>query len=86
MNPNARYTVYSLAGFYLIYLAYQMYGSIADASSEKPLMVIFMVLFVVLGMFLVIYSARQLWLNAKNRSTDAEQEEKEDDGQSGDVL
>ncbi len=48
-RDKARVAVYAMGGFYLLYLAWQMYGELSTAGSEKPLMIGFMIFFTIIG-------------------------------------
>ncbi len=58
MNDKARAAVYALAGIYLLYMAYQIFNSRMDqGGSQYTLMLIFSVIFLVLGIGLIVFSA-----------------------------
>ncbi len=57
MNDKARAAVYALAGIYLLYMAYQIFNSRMDqGGSQYTLMLIFSVIFLVLGIGLIVFS------------------------------
>lgn len=60
-REKARIAVYALAGFYLLYLAWQMYGGLAEAGSDKPLMIGFMIFFVIVGAGLAGWGLYSSW-------------------------
>lgn len=72
---NARIAIYTLAGFYLLYLVYEMYHELSAAGSDKSIMIVFMVLFAIVGGALVINGIRHSWLYAKEKSQPKEEEE-----------
>lgn len=53
---NARTVIYSLAGVYLLSLAYNMFGVISSTKgSEQIVMIVFTILFTVIGLGMVIF-------------------------------
>lgn len=57
MREKGRAAIYTMAAFYLLYLAYQMFGSrMENEGTNYALMMFFSVLFVVLSAGLVVFS------------------------------
>ena len=54
-RDKARFAIYALGGVYLLYLAWELLQNLSTAGSEKPLMIIFMVLFAVIGVAAVVF-------------------------------
>lgn len=48
-REKARIAIYALAGVYLLYLAYQMFKALSTAGSERLILLIFAVLFALIG-------------------------------------
>lgn len=69
-REKARIAVYALAGLYLLYLAWQMYGGLAEAGSDKPLMIGFMIFFVIVGAGLVGWGLYSSWKALDKQGTD----------------
>lgn len=74
-RDNARMAVYALGGAYLLYLAWQLYSGLETAGSEKPLMIVFAVLFALVGSGAVILGLYSGWKQAKKLQEAAEPEE-----------
>lgn len=56
-KDKGRMAIYSLAGVYLLYLAYEMFRAISSsAGSEKVIMIVFSVLFAVIGAGAILWS------------------------------
>lgn len=61
MNEKARAAVYAMAGGYLLYMAYQVFGSRMDhGGNEYTLMLIFSILFLIFGIGLIGFSIYML--------------------------
>ncbi len=60
--------VYALAGIYLLYLAWEIRKNLPTAGTEKPLMIVFMVLFAVIGIAAVANGIYSAWKQAKEMS------------------
>lgn len=58
MNKDkSRAAIYATAGVYLLYLAYQIFGSrLDDGGSEYTLMLIFSIFFLIAGLGLIAFS------------------------------
>ena len=67
-RDKARVAVYAMGGFYLLYLAWQMYGELSTAGSEKPLMIGFMIFFTIIGAGLAGWGLYSGWKAASGRS------------------
>lgn len=50
---RARMAVYALAGIYLLYMAWNMFKNLETAGGEKPVMMIFIAIFGIIGLALV---------------------------------
>jgi hypothetical protein len=58
MNEKARAGVYVLAGIYLLYMAYQVFGARMDSTGmEQTLMLVFSVIFLLCGIGLFAFAA-----------------------------
>ena len=64
-RDNARMAVYGLGGAYLLYLAWQLYSGLETAGSEKPLMIIFVVVFALAGAGGVAMGLYSAWRQGK---------------------
>ena len=54
MNDKARAAVYAMAGVYMLYMAYQVFGARMDnGGSDLTLMLTFSVIFVIFGLGLI---------------------------------
>ena len=82
-RDNARMAVYALGGAYLIYLAWELFSGLDTAGSEKPLMLVFGILFAVIGAAAVAGGLYSGWKHMKNMqqtaSNSAPESEKEKD-------
>lgn len=74
-RDKARVAVYALGGVYLLYLAWQMFGELAAAGSEKPLMIVFIIFFAIVGAALVGWGLYSSWKAVKERTAAPEAEE-----------
>ncbi len=77
-RDKARIAVYALAGFYLLYLAWQMYGGLAEAGSDKPLMIGFIIFFVIVGAGLAGWGLYSSWKRLGNPADEKQQPESEE--------
>ena len=61
LSTKLSLTIRVLVGFYLLYTAYQLFPGATSAEEQGHLLLtVFMVLFVIIGFFLIIVSARSL--------------------------
>ena len=74
-RDKARVAVYAMGGFYLLYLAWQMYWELSTAGSEKPLMIGFMIFFTIIGAGLAGWGLYSGWKTARDRMAASEPEE-----------
>ena len=74
-RDKARIAVYALGGLYLLYLAWQMFQELPTAGSEKPLMIVFLIFFVVIGAAMVGWGLYTSWKAVKGRTAVPETEE-----------
>ncbi len=65
-RDNARMAVYALGGAYLIYLAWELFSGLDTAGSEKPLMLVFGILFAVIGAAAVAGGLYSGWKRMKD--------------------
>ena len=75
-RDKARVAVYALGGMYLLYLAWQMFGELATAGSEKPLMIVFIIFFAIVGAGLAGWGLYSSWKTVKERTAAPEKEER----------
>lgn len=62
MNKDkARWGIYALAGVYLLHLAYEMFQQLSTAGSDRIIMIVFIVLFVIIGIGLIGLSLLHMW-------------------------
>ena len=82
MNGKNRSYILGIAGGYLLYLAYQLFENWnnPDAGMSQPVRILFIALFVLLGIGLMIY-AIHLW-----KVADREEKEKEKQPDNEDTL
>lgn len=74
-SNQKRSVFYGLAGIYLLYLAYELYGNLPEISGKEHMFcMIFMVLFVVGGVGILFFAFR---LFRKKEQPNAEESEKE---------
>ena len=80
-RERTRFGLYMIVGAYLIYLAYQMYQN-PDANSQSMVINVFMVLFLVIGIWLLIFGGWLLYQNVKHPQGDdtAKEEQEESTG------
>ena len=78
-RDKARVAVYAMGGFYLLYLAWQMYGELSTAGSEKPLMIGFMIFFTIIGAGLAGWGLYSSWKAASRRSAGVEEAKQSDE-------
>jgi hypothetical protein len=64
-KDKARPAIYTMAGIYLLTLAYEMFQQLSDAGSEKIIMIVFMVFFVIAGIGIAAFGIRSMWKNNK---------------------
>ena len=58
---KARPAIYTMAGFYLAYLSWQMFHEISRTTgSEQTIMIVSSILFAVIGLLLCVFSLRGL--------------------------
>lgn len=82
MNRDKRRVVfYTMGGVYLLYLAWNMFRGLSDAGSEKTLMLVFIVLFAIIGAGLVVWGLRTGWKTTQDMSMEEESEEPEESEQ-----
>lgn len=88
-RDKARLAVYALGGVYLLYLAWELLQGLPTAGSEKPLMIVFIALFAVIGVAAIgagVYSgwkqAKETAEAAKRQAEEPSEEEKEEEEQS----
>lgn len=56
-NEKGRAAIYAMAGVYLLYMAYQIFGArVENGGNEYTLMVIFSVFFLIFGIGLIAFS------------------------------
>lgn len=78
-RDKARVAVYAMGGFYLLYLAWQMYGELSTAGSEKPLMIGFMIFFTIIGAGLAGWGLYSGWKTASGRSAGVKEAKQSDE-------
>ena len=78
-RDKARVAVYAMGGFYLLYLAWQMYGELSTAGSEKPLMIGFMIFFTIIGAGLAGWGLNSGWKAASGRSAGVKEAKQSDE-------
>lgn len=78
-RDKARIAVYALGGLYLLYLAWQMFQGLPTAGSEKPLMIVFLIFFVVIGAAMVGWGLYTSWKAASGRSAGVEKAKQSDE-------
>ncbi len=65
-KDKGRAAIYAMAGVYLLYMAYQIFGSRMDnGGSDYTLMMIFSVLFLIFGVGLIVFSIYMMKKNEK---------------------
>lgn len=78
-RDKARIAVYALGGLYLLYLAWQMFQGLPTAGSEKPLMIVFLIFFGVIGAAMVGWGLYTSWKAASGRSAGVEKAKQSDE-------
>lgn len=77
---NGRLAIYGMAGFYLLYMAYNIFKGLGTSSgNEKILMIVFMILFVIIGGGMIAFSLVQMYKIRKADMERAQYEEDEED-------
>lgn len=66
-NKNARYMLYIMGGIYILFMVRELWIGLGTAGSEKPIMILFIGLFSLIGTGMIIMSARQIWRNKKQK-------------------
>lgn len=75
-KENGRILFYSLAGAYLIYLAFSMAKGLGDVTgAERVVIIIAAVVFAVVGVGIVCWEIRKVIKQAKNASMEGPKEE-----------
>lgn len=74
-RDRARFAVYGLAGVYLLYLVYEMVQGLNQAGEEKNIMLIFSVLFGVIGVGLIGAAVYKSWQFAKEAKQEQEMQQ-----------
>ena len=65
---KARPAIYTMAAFYLAYLSYQMFKQISVTSgSEQTMMIVFSILFAVIGVGGILFGLMAGYKNTKDR-------------------
>lgn len=67
-RDRARLAVYALGGVYLLFLAWELFQGLSTAGSEKPLMLVFIVLFTLIGAAAVGIGIYSGWKQVKGLS------------------
>lgn len=67
-RDRARLAVYALGGVYLLFLAWELFQGLSTAGSEKPLMLVFIVLFTLIGVAAVGIGIYSGWKQIKGLS------------------
>lgn len=80
---KARMAVYSMAGFYLVYLAYNMFRDLnTTTGNDRVLMIVFMIFFAVVGVGMMVMGiVKGYQLSKRNmppKSDDQEEDEHSD--------
>lgn len=80
-RDKARLAVYALGGVYLLFLAWELFQGLSTAGSEKPLMLVFIILFTLIGAAAVGMGIYSGWKQAKGLSVaeEASAETEEDE-------
>lgn len=73
-RESVRIAFYSLAGAYLIYLAYNIYKQLSTAGSERIWMIVFIVFFVLVGLALIGMGVHYGWKSSKEAEKRAEED------------
>ncbi len=82
--PKASLTIRLLIGAYLLYIDYQVYGDVmAREGISKLVMIICMILFAVIGVFLMIMSGRALLGAGEDKKPEKEADKEADKEQAG---
>ncbi len=84
MREKGSAAIYSMAGIYVLYMAYQIFQGLGTAEgSERVLMVVFMILFGVLGAGLIGLSLYMLYKFSKDGGSIQEAEMAQTEENSG---
>ncbi|MFI3238679.1 MAG: hypothetical protein R3Y47_11775 [Lachnospiraceae bacterium] len=67
-KDRARMAVYALGGVYLLMQVYEMYGALSTAGEYKTIMIVFMLLFTLVGIAMIYMGLRSTYLYAKQSS------------------
>lgn len=74
-RDKARFAIYAMGGLYLLYLAWKMYGDLSTAGTEKTLMIVFIVLFALIGVVMAGWAFYTGWKLTQNMGMGTEPEE-----------
>ncbi len=89
-RDKGRFAVYAMGGVYLIYLAYHMLKTQVKGGTEAALMIIFAVLFLIIGVGILGFSFYMFYTFGKKRSQnegrDKENILQENDNAMGDLT
>ncbi len=83
-RDKTRMTVYILVGGYLLYLAYGLYGGLAEMTDDKMIFIAAMVVFAIVGVALIIVGIRGLGKAMKQDDSEDESAEIESEKDSED--
>lgn len=64
-KDKARMAIYAMAGVYLLILAYQMFGNLDTAGDERMIMIVFIIIFVIVGGGMTILGIVSSYRNVK---------------------
>lgn len=64
-RDKARMAIYAMAGIYLLILAYQMFGNLETAGDERVIMLVFIVIFVIVGGGLTVIGVVSSYRNVR---------------------
>ena len=78
---NARGAIYAMAGLYLLTLAYNMFKAISSTTDvEQTVMIIFTILFTVIGLCLIVFGLTGNYRRSKHRKEmEAEKQQEDND-------
>ncbi len=64
-KDKARMAIYAMAGIYLLILAFQMFSNLGTAGDERMIMIVFIILFGIVGVGLTLVGIVSSYRNVK---------------------
>lgn len=79
---NGRMTIYAMAGFYLLTLAYNMFHAISSSKgNEQLIMIIFTILFTIIGLGMIILGLSAGYRSRKKTDDSSKEDDESDESE-----